>query len=125
MSPFVYGELQAAREGDDMADKEAYQSGMGILLHMAQCVRPDIAAPVGALAAFCSAPTAAHYVAMLNVIRYVGCTSDCGITYGHTGVPVEMWCDANLQHVSMRGAVCLDGWSCVLGVRCLGRAASS
>jgi hypothetical protein len=55
MTPVVYGELQAAREGDDMADKEAYQSGIGSMLHMAQCVRPDIAAPVGALAAFYSA----------------------------------------------------------------------
>jgi hypothetical protein len=68
---------------------------------MARCVRPDIAAPVGALAAFCSAPTAAHYVAMLSVIRYVGCTSDRGLTHGHTGMPVEMCCDANF-------VACLD-----------------
>jgi hypothetical protein len=72
MTPVVYGELQAAREGDEMADKEAYQSGIGSLLHMVQCVRPHIAAPFSALAAFYSAPTVAHYVAMLNVIRYVG-----------------------------------------------------
>jgi hypothetical protein len=119
MTPAVYGELQAAREGDDMADKEAYQSGIGSLLHMAQCVRPDIAAPVGALAAFCSAPTGAHYVAMLNVIRYVGCTSDCGITDGHTVVPVEMWCDANF-------AACLDKQRSVSGwvVVCFGGAVS-
>jgi hypothetical protein len=38
MTSVVYGELKAAREGDDMADKEAYQSGIGSLLHMAQCV---------------------------------------------------------------------------------------
>jgi hypothetical protein len=84
-----------------MADREAYQSGIGSLLHMVQCVRPDIAAPVGALAAFCSAPTAAHYRAMLSVIEYVGCTAERGITYGHMRVPVEMWCDANF-------ASCLD-----------------
>jgi hypothetical protein len=195
MTPVVYGELQVAREGDDMADKEAYQSGMGSLLHMTQCMRPDIAAlsvalcrgnaslclsgayvatratgrapmrglarpsaevveaflspcvwvwgfwfgfalrcvallcgvlvrlhlasfsaggpflpslyvndiaaPVGASASFCSAPTAAHYVAMLNVICYIGCTSYRGITYGHTGLPVEMRSDANF-------AACLD-----------------
>jgi hypothetical protein len=102
-----------------MADEEAYQSGIDSLLHMVQCVRPDIATPVGALVAFCSAPTAAHHVAMLNVIRYVGCTSNRGITYGHTGVPVEMWCNANF-------AACLDtrrsvsGW----GVVCFGGAVS-
>jgi hypothetical protein len=119
MTPVVYREPQAARECDDMAGKEAYQSGIGSLLHMAQCLRPDIAAPVGALAAFCSAPTAAHFVAMLNVIRYVGCTSDRGITYSHTGVPVEMWCDANF-------AACLDTRRSVSGwvVVCFGGAES-
>jgi hypothetical protein len=119
MTPVVYGELQAARECDDMADKEAYQSGIGSLLHMAQCMRPDIAAPVGALAAFFSAPTAAHYVAMLNVTRYVGCTSNRGITYGHTGVPMEMWFDAKF-------AACLDTRRSVSGwvVVCFGGAAS-
>jgi hypothetical protein len=43
MTSVVYGELQAAREGDDVADQEAYQLSIGSLLHMAQCVRPDIA----------------------------------------------------------------------------------
>jgi hypothetical protein len=108
VTPVVYGEMQAAREGDDMADKEAYQSGIGSLLHMAQCVRSDIAAPVGALAAFSSAPTAAHNVAMLNAICHVGCTSDRGITYGHTVVPVEMWCHAKF-------AACLDTQRSVSG----------
>jgi hypothetical protein len=111
MTPVVYGELQAAREGDDMADKEA-SVGIGILLHMAQCM-------IGALATFCLAPSAAHHVAMLNVIRYVGCTADRGITYGHTGVPVEMWCDANF-------AACLDTRRSVFGwvVVCFGGAVS-
>jgi hypothetical protein len=118
MTPVVFGELQAAREGDDM-DQEAYQSGIGSLLHMARCGRPHTAAPVGALSAFCLAPTAAHYAATLNVIRYVGCTLDRGITYGHTGLPVEMWCDANF-------AVCLDmrGIVSVWVVVCFGGAVS-
>jgi hypothetical protein len=74
---------------------------------------------VGALAAFCSAPTAAHYVAMLNVIRYVVRTSDRGITYSHTRVPVEMWFDANF-------AACLDTRRSVSGwvVVCFGGAVS-
>jgi hypothetical protein len=119
MTPVVYGKLQTAREVDDMADNEAYQSGTGSLLHMAKCVRPDIAAQIGALAAFCSAPTAAHHVAMLNVIRYVSYTSDRVITYVDTGVPVEMWCDATF-------AACLDTWRSVSGwvVVCFGGAVS-
>jgi hypothetical protein len=39
MTSVVYGELQAARQGDYVADKEAYQSGIDSLLHMADCVR--------------------------------------------------------------------------------------
>jgi hypothetical protein len=119
MTPAVYGELRAARDGDRMADKAAYQSGIGSLLHLVQCVRPDIAAAVGALAAYCSAPTAAHYSAMLNIIRYVGSTADRGITYGGSDVPVQVWCDANF-------AACLDTRRSTTGVAivCFGGAVS-
>jgi hypothetical protein len=117
MTPAAYGALRAARDGDVMADKERYQSGIGSLLHMAQCVRPDIAAPVGALAAYSSAPTSAHYDALLNVIRYVASTADRGITYGKSDTPIEIWCDANF-------AACPDTRRSVTGwvVVCFGGA---
>ena len=82
MTPAAYGELRAARDGDELADKERFQSGLGSLQHLAQCTRPDIAVVVGAFASFSSAPTAAHYDAMLDVVRYVGATATRGITYG-------------------------------------------
>jgi hypothetical protein len=63
-----------------MADMEAYQSGIGSLLHLAQCTRPDIALAVRALATYSLKPSAAHFAAMLNAIRYVGSTADRGIT---------------------------------------------
>ena len=72
-----------------------FQSGIGRLLHMAQCVRPDIAAPVAALAAYSAAPTAAHFEAMLDIIRYVGSTPERGITFGRSDTAIEVWCDAN------------------------------
>jgi len=52
MSPETYAALQAAQDGDLMADQEKYQSYVGSLLHIALCTRPDIALAVGALAAF-------------------------------------------------------------------------
>jgi hypothetical protein len=107
MSSAVYGSLKCAKPGDEMADKTAYQSGIGSLLHMAQCVRPDIAAPVGALAAFGSAPTAVHFAAMLAVIGYVGATAERGISYRRSDVAFKIWCDANF-------AACMDtrhSWS--------------
>jgi hypothetical protein len=119
MRSAVYGSLKCAKPGDETADKTAYQSGIGSLLHMAQCVRPDIAARVGALAAFGSAPTAVHFAAMLDVIGYVGATAERGISYGHSDVAVKIWCDANF-------AACMDtrrsrsGWVVV----CFGGAVS-
>jgi hypothetical protein len=95
MSPEVYRELRAAREGDEMADKEACQSGFGSLLHLAQGTHPDIALAVGALATYSSAPGVANFAAVLDVIRFVGSTADCGITYGCSRSPVRVWCNSN------------------------------
>ena len=113
MSPDTYAGLRVARPGEQMSDVHVYQSVIGSLLHLAQCTRPDIALTVGALASFCSAPTVAHYNAVLDLVRYVGCTAERGITYGHTSAPVEVWCDANF-------AACQDtrrsttGWVVVM-----------
>jgi hypothetical protein len=52
MTPAAQADLRAAREGDTTPDFERYQCRVGSLLHLAQCVRPDIAAPVSALAAY-------------------------------------------------------------------------
>jgi hypothetical protein len=40
MTPVEYEELQAAREGNDMAGKEAYQSGIGCILLGPECGTP-------------------------------------------------------------------------------------
>ena len=71
MSPAVCGNLHGARNGEGRADKVESQAGMGILLHMAQCMRPCSAASVGAFTAFASEPTAAHTEVMRDVVRYV------------------------------------------------------
>jgi hypothetical protein len=113
MSPDVYASLRAAAPGEAMADKEGYQVSVGSLLHLAQCTRPDIALAVGALAAYSHAPSLAHQVALVDLVRYVGCTSGRGITYGRSATPVEVWCDANF-------AACQDtrrsttGWVVVM-----------
>jgi hypothetical protein len=102
MSPAVYSDLHGARDGEERADKVEFQSGIGSLLHIAQCTRPDISVPpmphsvsVGALAVVASEPTAEHFEAMLDVVRYVGSTAARGLTYGHAAAPMELWCDAN------------------------------
>jgi hypothetical protein len=113
MSPECFSSLRAAQPGEPMADKLGYQKVIGSLLHLAQCTRPDIALPVGALAAYASAPSEAHYQAMLDVVRYVGSTAGRGLTYGGSDKPLGFWCDANF-------AACQDtrrsttGWVVVM-----------
>jgi hypothetical protein len=109
ISPEVFSELRSLWEGDEMAVQLDFQRGIGSLLHLAQCTRPDIALPVGALAAFSSAPTKAHFRAMLDVVRYVGGTSGRGITFGGSEQPLGVWCDANFAacHDTRRS---ITGW---------------
>jgi hypothetical protein len=116
MTPAAQLELRAAQDSDDLVEVKAYQSGICSLLHVAHCTRPDIAAPVGALAAYCAKPTAAHSAAMLDVVRYVGCTARRGITFDGSAGPVEIWCDANFagcpdtrRSVSGWAVVCFGG----------------
>lgn len=95
MSCQVHSELRAATPGEAMADIDEYQSILGSLSHLAHCTRPDVAHAAGALASYNAAPSRAHYEALLDVVRYVGSTASRGITYGHSGCPVQLFCDAN------------------------------
>jgi hypothetical protein len=108
MPPEVFSGLRSVREGDEMAVQLDFQRGNGSLLHLAKCNRPDIALPVGALA-FSSAPTKAHFRAMLDVVRYVGGTSGLGITFGGSEQSLGVWCDANFAacHDTRRSTM---GW---------------
>jgi hypothetical protein len=113
MSPETYSGLRAAQEGESMADKLECQRIVGSLLHLAQCTRPDIALAVGALAAFCAAPTEKHHKTLLNVVRYVGSTVKRGITFWSSERALGVWCDANF-------ATCQDtrrsttGWTATM-----------
>jgi hypothetical protein len=125
MSPESFSSLRAAQTGEPMADKLGYQKVIGSLLHLAQCTRPDIALPVGALAAYASAPSEAHYEAMLNVVRYVGSTTGWDLTYG---VVASLWGSGVmpiLPPAKTLGAAPQAGcWEC-MGEPCLGQVRSS
>jgi hypothetical protein len=95
MSPEVFAEFRTVQDGDDTAVQLGFQRGIGSLLHLAQCTRPDNALPVGALPAFSSAPTVAHFEAMLDVVRYMGSAPGRGITFGRSQQPLGFWCDSN------------------------------
>jgi hypothetical protein len=107
MTPVVYGELQAAREGDDMADTKAYQSGIGSLLLMVQCKRPDIASHWLHFAR----PRLRNTMWRCSMLSVT--LAALRIAVSPTTTQVCPWrCGAMriLQHVSICGAVCLDEW---------------
>jgi hypothetical protein len=113
MSPECFASLRAAQPGEPIGHKLNYQRVIGSLLHLAQCTRPDIALPVGALASYASAPSMAHSEALVKLVRYVGVTAGRGLTFGSSDTPVGFWCDANF-------AACQDtrrsttGWVVVM-----------
>jgi hypothetical protein len=72
MSPEYFSILRAAQPGEPVADKFSCQKVISSLLHLAQCTRLDTALPVMALAACASAPSEAHFEAMLDVFHCVG-----------------------------------------------------
>jgi hypothetical protein len=74
MSPETFSGLRKAQEREAMGDKQC-QSGIGSLLHLAQCSRPGIALAVGALVTYSSAPSTDHVEALLDVVRCVGSTA--------------------------------------------------
>jgi hypothetical protein len=65
-----------------MADTQEFQRAIGSLLHLAQCMRPDIAVPGGPLAACQSALNSAHHAALLDIVRSVGGTAAQGMMHG-------------------------------------------
>jgi hypothetical protein len=113
MTAETFGSLRVLQVGEQPADLHKYRSAIGLLLYLAACTRPDIALAVGALASYCSAPSAAHWAALQDVARYVGSTAARGVTYGLSQVPVSIFCDANF-------AACADtrrsttGWVVVM-----------
>ena len=84
-------------EDDKVLDKEVYRYSelVGSLLYLSVCTRPDIAQAVGVLARHMAKPSMDHWTAAKAVLRYIAGTLDLGITFKHTGTPVEGYCDAD------------------------------
>lgn len=72
-----------------------YSQLIGSLMYISVCTRPDISQAVGALARYMATPTVTHWQAANGVLRYIGGTADCGITYGVGGLTLEAYCDAD------------------------------
>ena len=71
-----------------------YRKLVGMLLHLANCTRPDIAAAVGILGKFNANPGIKHWKAGLEVVKYIKGTADYGVVYGRRqeGIPYVPLC---------------------------------
>jgi hypothetical protein len=68
-------------EGEEKS-QQPYAQLVGSLLYLAGCMRPDIAQAVGALSRHVAQPTAEHWAAAKDLLRYVKGTAAQGISYG-------------------------------------------
>ena len=71
-----------------------YRKLVGMLLHLANCTRPDISAAVGILGKFNANPGTKHWKAGLEVVKYIKGTADHGVVYGRRqeGIPYVPLC---------------------------------
>ena len=86
-------EPQTEKAKKEMAEVP-YRRLVGMLLHLANCTRPDIAASVGILGKFNANPGIKHWKAGLEVVKYIKGTADYGVVYGRRqeGIPYEPLC---------------------------------
>ena len=71
-----------------------YRRLIGMLLHLANCTRPDISAAVGILGKFNANPGMKHWKAALEVVKYLKGTANYGVVYGRQrdGIPYVPLC---------------------------------
>ena len=62
-------------------DQGLYQSAVGKLLYLSTKTRPDIAFAVSYVAKFCNRPTAQHWKAIKQILRYLAGTINVGLVF--------------------------------------------
>jgi len=80
-TPMIVTPLMKLAEREVSAEQFDYLSVVGSLLHIANCVRCDIAYAVGCLARYAATPGKAHVNAAKRVVKYLYITKDLGIVY--------------------------------------------
>lgn len=65
-------------KGEDISQLE-YSQGIGSLIYLTSCIRPDLNYRVSKLARYTSDLRVDHCKAMVRVLRYLGYTRNCGL----------------------------------------------
>ena len=66
-------------------DVQLYQQAVGCLMYAATTTRPDIAAAIGILAQYMSAPSTDHWSGVKRVLRYIKGTQNYGLLFSSDG----------------------------------------
>jgi len=80
-TPMLVTPLMKLAEREVSVEQFDYLSVVGSLLHIANCVRCDIAFAVGCLARYAATPGHAHVKAAKRVVKYLYATKNLGITF--------------------------------------------
>lgn len=83
--PMISGMYKQEAVGSVITKPEAitqYKSILGVLMHIANHTRPDIAFSVNYLARFVTAPTTSHVARMVDVVKYLKGTASYGLYLG-------------------------------------------
>lgn len=89
-TPVSSTKLIQATEGDELIDKELYQSAIGSLQYLSTMTRPDIAFALSNVAMFNSKPTKEHWIAVKRIFRYLNGIWMFGLLYKR--LPKEQEC---------------------------------
>uniref|UniRef100_H3G8H7 Reverse transcriptase Ty1/copia-type domain-containing protein n=1 Tax=Phytophthora ramorum TaxID=164328 RepID=H3G8H7_PHYRM len=86
---------------DEVCDTSfAYREGIGMLMYLATCTRPDLAFALGQLSRFVAKPSTKHIGTLKRALRYLAGTQEYGITYVRQQpvdrtVVLEGFCDSD------------------------------
>jgi transposase InsO family protein len=76
-------------------DSSKFARLIGELSYLAVCTRPDLSKSVNSLAQYLNCPTIAHWQAALGIVRYLAGTTDLGIHYERSDIPLHGHCDSD------------------------------
>ena len=96
--------LQRPPEGYQASpsDKMKYQRILGITMHIACYMRPDIAYSINSLAQYASNPTNAHWEALKRIWRYLKGTKTIGCYY-NGNAELQGWTDSSWNELLQDG----------------------
>jgi hypothetical protein len=88
-----------------------YRTVVGMVLHLAVCVRPDVGASARALSSHLQHPTTKHLAAAMRVVYYLANTRTLSLTYGRFPEEASFYgtCDASFN--SEEGSKGITGWA--------------